>query len=154
MNYSKRKKLTTKRLSILITVLLALLLPSCSKSRLEKSLVKINGTEIPVEIAKTPQERQQGLMERKKLDKESGMLFVFEQEQRLSFWMKNTSIPLSIAYISKNGEIKEILDMKPFSEASIRSKWSVKYALEVNQGFFVEHKIKEGDTVEIDKQFK
>ena len=76
------------------------------------------------------------------------MLFIFEKDQSLHFWMKNTPHPLSIAYIDSNGIIADILDMTPFSEATVSSTRSVRYALEVPQGWFRKNGIKEGDKVE------
>jgi len=101
-----------------------------------------------VEVADTPEKRRQGLMNRNKLAAEEGMLFVFDEEQKLSFWMKNTTIPLSIAYINKSGVIKEIHNMTPLSEKPVYSQYSVLYALEVNQGFFQKSGIKAGDRVQ------
>ena len=75
------------------------------------------------------------------------MLFVFPAPKPQGFWMKNTLIPLSIAYISDSGEILQIEDMRPKDERSIRSKDPVRYALEVNQGWFKRHNVKVGDTI-------
>ncbi|MDR1443612.1 MAG: DUF192 domain-containing protein [Treponema sp.] len=97
------------------------------------------------EIARTTEERQQGLMFRKSLADGQGMLFVFDRDQILSFYMRNTLIPLSIAYIRSDGGIAEILDMRPRDETSIRSSRSVRYALEVPQGWFDRAGIKAGD---------
>jgi uncharacterized membrane protein (UPF0127 family) len=78
------------------------------------------------------------------------MLFVFERDQQLSFWMKNTLIPLSIAYIASDGRITEIRDMYPHDENSVHSSRSVRYALEVPQGCFGRAGIRPGDVVRID----
>ncbi|OQY33897.1 MAG: hypothetical protein B6241_06600 [Spirochaetaceae bacterium 4572_59] len=107
--------------------------------------MKINETAIEVEIADTVEKRELGLMKRKELEADKGMLFIFEKERKVSFWMKNTEIPLSVAYISKSGYIREIHDLKPYSLNPVQSSHSVLYALEVNQGYFKEHAIKEGD---------
>lgn len=95
-----------------------------------------------VEVADTPASRAQGLMFRRQLDEHVGMLFIFEDTGRWSFWMKNTLIPLSIAFIDQNWRIADIKDMRvapdpehgPF--AYYASAVPFKYALEVNQGFF------------------
>lgn len=100
---------------------------------------------IKVELAITQEERNHGFMERKKIPDGTGMLFIFERDQILSFWMKNTPHPLSIAYIDKNGKIRDIFDMTPYSLASVTSTVSVRYALEVPQGWFAKNNIKEGD---------
>jgi uncharacterized membrane protein (UPF0127 family) len=101
-------------------------------------IVNQDGTDIPLtaELARTNEEQSMGLMFRKKLDDGEGMLFVYGKDQTLSFWMKNTVIPLSIAFISRDGQIIEIQDMRMQSLQSIRSSRSVRYALEVPQGWF------------------
>lgn len=98
-----------------------------------------------VEIADNNTSRQTGLMFRKSLAEDSGMLFVFENEQRLNFWMKNTYIPLSIAYIDKYGFIKDILSMKPLDiSRTYPSSVPAMYALEVNEGWFKKNNITAG----------
>jgi uncharacterized protein len=103
--------------------------------------------EVRVEIADGIFEQQRGLMYRHSLGENRGMLFVYRREQRLSFWMKNTTIPLSIAYIDSKGRITDILDMKPLDDKPPHyvSSEPVQYALEVNQGFFEEHGVEVGD---------
>lgn len=100
------------------------------------------------ELALNPESRRTGLMFRSSLDAQTGMLFVFPDEVPRNFWMKNTQIPLSIAYINRQGVVKTIVDMTPFSENSVPSTYSVAYALEVNQGAFSRLGIKVGDTVD------
>jgi uncharacterized protein len=104
---------------------------------------------VEVEIADTEAERQTGLMGRTILPEDAGMLFVFEGEQTLSFWMKDTLIPLSIAYIDSQGRIVDIQHMQPLDETPHISVAPAQYALEVNQGFFEERGITVGDTVEL-----
>jgi uncharacterized membrane protein (UPF0127 family) len=105
--------------------------------------------EVPVEIAATDAERERGLMGRTALAQDAGMLFVFDQEQQLSFWMKDTLIPLSIAYIDTGGRIVDIQDMQPLDETPHPSTEPARYALEVNQGFFAARGIQIGDRVEL-----
>lgn len=128
---------------------------SCKNSNLEKktlTLCKADGTELSVkaELAVKPEDRNFGFMERKNIPDGTGMLFIFEYDQILSFWMKNTPTPLSIAFITKDGKIKDIFDMQPFSLASISSTGYVRYALEVPQGWYKKNGIKPGDTLKID----
>ena len=104
---------------------------------------------VPVEIADTDAERQRGLMERTALAEDAGMLFVYDREQLLSFWMRNTLIPLSIAYIGTEGRIVDIQDMQPLDETPHPSAEPAQYALEVNQGFFEERGVEVGDEVEV-----
>ena len=106
-------------------------------------------TEIQVEIADDRAEQQRGLMERTELGENAGMLFVFDREEPRSFWMRNTLIPLSIAYIASDGRIVDIQDMQPLDETSHPSAAPAQYALEVNQGFFAERGIEVGNVVEI-----
>jgi len=104
---------------------------------------------VKAEIASTPEDRSAGLMYRKSLKDGSGMLFVFEKDQILSFWMKNTLIPLSIAYIASDGRIIDIKDMYPRNETSVTSSRSVRYALEVPQGWFSRAGVQAGDIVRV-----
>ena len=114
------------------------------------------GEEVPVrvEIADTDAEWQAGLMGRTTLAGDAGMLFVFDQEQTLSFWMKDTLIPLSIAYIDAEGRIVDIQDMQPLDDIPPQyvSAEPAQYALEVNQGFFEERGVTVGDMVELPGQ--
>jgi len=118
------------------------------------TIVNSLGERIPVqvEIADTDAERQAGLMGRSALAEDASMLFVFDQEQPLSFWMKDTLIPLSIAYISAEERIVDIQDMQPLDETPHLSAEPAQYALEVNQGFFAERGVAVGDTVELPGQ--
>ena len=106
---------------------------------------------VRVEIADNAFERARGLMYRTVLAEDRGMLFVYGGEQKLSFWMKNTFIPLSIAFIDSEGRIVDIQDMKPLDDDPPHyvSAKPVQYALEVNQGFFEERGVKVGDKAEL-----
>ena len=112
-------------------------------------IIRHDGNEfiVKAEMATKPAERNRGFMERKKIPDGTGMLFIFEKEQILSFWMKNTPHPLSIAYIDSRGKIRNIYDMTPFSLTPIKSTSSVRYALEVPQGWYKENNINVGDIV-------
>jgi uncharacterized membrane protein (UPF0127 family) len=129
------------------TVFFSLFLTACARAedtaqpKLQTSRIVIanrDGQEVglTVEVARTAEEHGKGLMFRKKLADGEGMLFVYERDQILSFWMKNTTIPLSIAFISAGGRITEIKDMTPLSLSPVRSSRSVRYALEAPQGWF------------------
>ena len=97
-----------------------------------------------VEVAATPQQRQQGLMGRTRLPVNGGMLFVFEQAGQHCFWMRNTPLPLSIAFIDASGRIVDLADMQPFSDTQHCPATEVRYALEVPQGGFLQRGIKPG----------
>ncbi len=111
----------------------------------------INEKEIWVEVAKTPAERAKGLMGRKHLGQEEGMFFIFESEDYHAFWMKDTLVPLSIAFIDKSGRIVEIADMKPLSLDSHSPPKPVLYTLEMKKGWFSTNGIKAGDMIRFSK---
>lgn len=140
-----------KTILIIVTLLLTSFL-SCKTKKLpvkEVIIERQDGTRFTVsaEIAEKAEDRNHGFMERKNIPDGTGMLFVFEKDQILSFWMKNTPHPLSIAYIDSKGKIRNIYDMTPYSLASIVSTVSVRYALEVPQGWYKKNDITEGDVV-------
>ena len=110
--------------------------------------LNISGHPLEVEVAADEESMQKGLMYRDKLSKDSGMLFIFPQPEEKSFWMKNTKIPLSIAYLDENGNILNIEDMSPNSTEGVASRGKAKYAIEVNQGWFDSKGINPGDRVE------
>ena len=116
------------------------------------TIVRQDGTYITCncELAIKPEERNFGFMQRKNIPDGTGMIFIFEKEQILSFWMKNTPHPLSIAFIDSRGKIRNIYDMKPFSLASTQSTVSCRYALEVPQGWFKKNNIQTGDVIKLD----
>jgi uncharacterized membrane protein (UPF0127 family) len=105
--------------------------------------------QVEAEVARTEEQRSTGLMFRKELEDGRGMLFVFDRDEVLSFWMKNTLIPLSIAFIAYDGVIIDLRDMRPGDLRSISSSRSVRYALEVPQGWFHRAGIKTGDRVDV-----
>lgn len=103
---------------------------------------------VTAEVADEPIERMTGLMFREKLAPDSGMLFVMSRPDQVSFYMKNTLIPLSIAYISPTGVILEIHDLQPKNETPVPSVFkNIAYALEMDQGWFNDHKILPGDRI-------
>jgi len=104
---------------------------------------------IDVEVAMNPTERTQGLMYRSEMDEDNGMLFIFEQPDMQSFWMKNTIIPLDILFIDNKGVINTIhKNTVPYSEKSLPSKQKSQFVVEVNGGFCDRHGIKESDLIE------
>jgi uncharacterized membrane protein (UPF0127 family) len=114
-------------------------------------IVKAGGerVEVAVEIADTRTEQARGLMERTELAEDAGMLFVLASEQSPGFYMENTLIPLSIAFMDSEGRIVDIQDMQPLDETRHYPAEPAQYALEVNQGFFAERGVQVGDTVEL-----
>ncbi len=124
-----------------------------SKVSFEKQKIKVGSKTITVEIAKTTEQHQYGLMHRNSLPTNSGMLFIFEDEQILSFWMKNTFIDLSIAYIDKNKMIVDIQEMKATNQMmvgdlpSYPSSKPAMYALEMNKAWFKKNNITIGQKI-------
>lgn len=109
----------------------------------------LKGKNLKVEVVQTEEEKARGLMFRESLGKNEGMLFVYEKEEFLSFWMKNTRIPLSIAFMDAKGIIVDIQDMEPFGLETHTSAFPALYALEVNQGWFRRNGITVGDRVNL-----
>ncbi len=104
-----------------------------------------------VEVAMTPEESALGLMYRRQLEPDAGMIFVFEEQRHLRFWMKNTYIPLSIAFIDQRGQIVDIQDMQPLDETVIESARPARYAVEVNQGALEKAGVRVGDWMNLDE---
>jgi uncharacterized membrane protein (UPF0127 family) len=103
---------------------------------------------IQAEVANTEETRERGLMFRKSLEGNDGMLFVFEQPDRQCFWMHNTPLPLSIAFIADDGTIVNIDDMAPQTDDAHCSRKPVRYALEMAQGWFADHGISTGKKID------
>ena len=99
---------------------------------------------IQAELAQTPEERSVGLMHRPSMAAPHGMLFAFEQPATQCFWMKNTLLPLSIAFLADDGTVVNIADMQPQTTESHCSAQPVRYALEMNQGWFAKRGVKSG----------
>ncbi|HZW12079.1 MAG TPA: DUF192 domain-containing protein [Noviherbaspirillum sp.] len=103
---------------------------------------------IKAEVAAREAERQQGLMFREKMGPNEGMLFLFPAPASVCMWMKNTYIPLSVAFIDESGKIVNIEDMEPQTTDSHCAKKQVRYALEMNRGWFKQKNIKPGSAIE------
>jgi uncharacterized membrane protein (UPF0127 family) len=117
--------------------------------KLPMKTILIKGHKLTIELAFTPKSRSCGLSNRYALDENHGMLFIFPNAAMQKFWMKDTHIPLSIAFISDSGEITNIEKMVPNqTHEQYNSSEPVRYVLEVNQGWFDSHGIEAGDTAE------
>jgi uncharacterized membrane protein (UPF0127 family) len=99
---------------------------------------------VHAQVAASPDQRQTGLMYRREMPTNEGMLFVFEEPSRQCFWMRNTLLPLTIAFVADDGTIVNLADMKPHSEESHCSAKPVRYALEMNVGWFAKRGIAAG----------
>ena len=140
--------------SLILIFILCFNIAACSAQKLavQELPIERDGIEIAsvkAEIARTQEDRNRGLMFRKKLPDGEGMLFIYERDEVMSFWMKNTVVPLSIAFIASDGRIIEIKDMYPHDENSVISSRSVRFALEVPQGWFSRAGVQSGDVVKI-----
>ena len=131
---------------IFLTVIPAVFMSGCSEQKETVSLTVGKDT-YQIEIARTREEQTKGLMYRETIKPDEGMIFIYNQDRKLSFWMKNTLVPLSIAYISKDGIIKEIYSMKPESLTPVKSIHSVRYALELPLGSFEKSGASVGDRI-------
>jgi hypothetical protein len=123
--------------------------PGKPQSGLKTATLRSGSVEIVVELAVSPKELETGLMHRKELADGRGMLFIYDGDQRLSFWMKNTIVPLSIAYLGSDGVIKEIHDMEPLSLAPVESSRYARYALEAPRGWFSRTGLRVGDRFDL-----
>lgn len=122
------------------------------KLEFKKSKIEVCGKNLDVEIADNDAQRAIGLMCRESLPDGSGMLFIFNEERELSFWMKNTKMPLSIGYFDKNQKLIDIHDMEPMNAAPVTSSKPAKFALEVNKGWYNKNKIKPGCSFQITQE--
>jgi len=137
-----------------LIILFLLVTLSVDPQRIFVTIEKSDGfvLEVSTEIADSPEERMLGLMHRETLDQNSGMIFIFDDENFRNFWMKNTLIPLDIIYIDSNGVIVDIVNAVP-CEADpcpvYPSSAPAKYVLEVNAGYTSERGVSVGDKVTI-----
>ena len=119
-----------------------------AESTLERQQFKIGTYAIDAELARTAEERQRGLMFRESLAENQGMMFQFTQADHYCMWMKNTLIPLSIAFIDEHGKIINIEEMRANSEQTTCAKSKARYALEMNAGWYNQRQIMVGQKVE------
>ncbi len=134
-------------MKLLITILLLSLTPLQS-ARGDEMTLRIGLYNIRATVANTPQSRNRGLMKTVRLCENCGMLFVFPVPDKYTFWMKDTPIPLSIAFIAADGRIIDIAEMQANTLNFHGSRGNPLYALEMNQGWFSKRAIKPGDLVE------
>jgi uncharacterized membrane protein (UPF0127 family) len=133
---------------LLAATLTALAAPSAPQATLPTTTLRIGQNSITAEIADDDAEREAGLMFRESLADDHGMLFVMPSIGPVAFWMKNTKIPLSIAYIEPDGTIAELHDLDPFNEKPIRSTFPrIAYALEMPKGWFTKRNIWPGERI-------
>jgi len=120
---------------------------ACGGGGLPTTTIRAGDLSITVEVADDAAERERGLMYRDRLGKNDGMLFVYPDAQERNFWMKDTRIPLSIAYLDADGRVIRIADMLPLNLEQVPSGGPAKFALEMNRGWFTTNGVKTGDVV-------
>ncbi len=131
----------------------ALLIPlfvlaTAARAQMPEITLAINGHKLAAEVARTDADRAQGLMHRRMLPENRGMLFVFREVALHAMWMMNTHIPLSVAFIDEKGVIINIADMEPHTRNAHPALRPARYALETNQGWFAKRGIKPGMKIE------
>jgi uncharacterized membrane protein (UPF0127 family) len=138
------------RLPLICLLLACAGLAACQK-KLPLIDLELGRERFSVELAANAGDRQLGLMHRDSLGERAGMLFVFPSDQNVAFWMKDTKIPLSVAYISSDGTIREIHELSPGSLAAIESAVAIRFALEVPRGAFGRVGLRVGDRLNLPK---
>jgi uncharacterized protein len=140
---------------VLLCLLLGICFAGCNSAKtvdpfgLRTVNLMVGGVSLKAEVAEDDQSREMGLMFRDSLPEDRGMLFIFDQPHQASFWMKNTKIPLSIAFLENDHVISEEKSMRPYDETLIQSRSDkIRYAIEVNAGWFDRHQVKPGTKVE------
>ena len=131
----------------LLAVIACLALGTVHAAELPTATLTIGTHKLTAEIATTPDQRSVGLMNRFSLKPDHGMLFIFEKNEPLAFWMRNTYIPLSIAFIDAEGRILNVVEMAPRSDATHPSRGDALYALEMRKGWFAERGVAPGARV-------
>ncbi len=147
LDYASRAFQIPRRHSALAIIVGLLAIPAVPAEQAPKLRLQIGMHFIQAEVAATPESLSQGLMHRTQLGKNNGMLFIFENSGRHAMWMRNTPLPLSVAFIDDRGIILNIEEMEPLNDTSHSSVAPAKYALEMNRGWFAKRTIKAGDEV-------
>ncbi len=141
----------TLLVSALLSTLLATLLasaPAAAQQKLPVTTLTIGMHLVKAEMAVNDEERSVGLMFRREMGQNEGMVFRFPNPKQVCMWMKNTLLPLSVAFVDEDGKIINIEDMQPETEVAHCAKRSARYALEMNQGWFRKKNIKPGAAIE------
>lgn len=141
-----------QRLAALLLVSASFLAPAHAQQQIQpqpqtdlaRTQLSVGLYKIDAQVAQSPREREIGLMFRKTMPQAEGMIFVFEQPATQCFWMRNTLLPLTAAFVADDGRIVNLVDMQPMTENSHCSLEPVRYVLEMNQGWFAKKNIKKG----------
>ena len=125
--------------------------PPAPKGAAEFFPISVGGRTVRLQLAVRLPEMQRGLMERRDLGRDDGMIFVYERPQRLSFWMRNTPTPLDIGFFRADGTLAEVYPLHPFDETPVASRGEyLQFAVELNQGWFREHGVRPGARLDLD----
>lgn len=112
--------------------------------------IKVGNKVVRMQLAVRPAEMQRGLMERRDLGRDDGMIFIYEKPQQLSFWMRNSPTPLDIGFFGPGGALEEVYPLHPFDETAVASRGDrLQFALELNQGWFRENGVKPGAQLDL-----
>lgn len=128
-----------------LAVLVMMSMAHASEPQLD---LRIGDARLTAEYARTPAQRERGLMERTEMPADHGMLFRFDEFRRHCLWMKNTPLPLSAAFMDEQGRIVDIIDLQPLDTSIRCSQGPARYALEMNQGWFMAKEIEVGERVQ------
>jgi uncharacterized membrane protein (UPF0127 family) len=121
-----------------------------AKTWLDFFPIQVGGREVRMQLAVRPAEMQQGLMQRRDLGRDDGMIFVYDRPQPLSFWMRNTPTPLDIGFFTAAGVLDEVRQMHPFDDTAVPSRSAqVQFALEMNQGWYQAAGVKPGAQLDL-----
>ena len=124
--------------------------PAAPKTVADFFAIKVGGRTVQMQLAVTGAEMQRGLMERRDLKPDQGMIFVYQQPQVMTFWMHNTPTPLDIGFFRPSGELAEIYPLLPFDERTVRSRGeSLQFAVEMNQGWYHAHGLRPGAMLDL-----
>jgi uncharacterized protein len=124
--------------------------PGAAKTVADYFVVKVGDKSVRMQLAVRPHEMERGLMERRDLGRDDGMIFVYPRPQQMNFWMRNTPTPLDIGFFSPDGVLQEVYPLYPFDEKTVSSRGqNLQFALEMNQGWFRENGLKPGAKLDL-----
>src|SRR5688500_2838868 len=153
MSHPTPPHLTRIALFSALLLYMAATAPGCQDDTAQSNLAVVKmdlaGKPFNLELANTDPKRKRGLMYRESMPADHGMIFVFPEQQRLAFWMKNTKIPLDLIYINTDFKIVSIHPLEPFETKSVPSDGPALYAIELNRGTAEKLKLKPGDTIKV-----
>jgi uncharacterized protein len=145
-------------LPLLLAALVSLGVVGCGQKQPSSGLhtvrMPIGSKTFTLEIANTEETMARGLMHRDSMPADHGMIFVFDNEEPRSFWMRNTRIPLDIIYLDTGGKVVSVKSMKPYDETPVSSDGPARYAIELNMGAATEAGVKKGDVLSIPSEAK